>query len=281
MDPFSIAAGTIGVLDVCFRLAKYLNDIKEGSERIDEDIDALYRQVAAIQGVVQSVQTVFNANQAEAGVPSADSLQSLWQGVSNNIESCQAALDRLLILISHIIGKESSKQLSKLEGFRRYLRKNSKEAEFNQIREQLTGYHNALQTLLTCVNIVLTTRVQSTSDRSLVQISTDNAELAKSIWILRDQIALLQTSADLKHSKTLLLATEVLPDASANEHFFAKSVDSMFTGRRRELERLREWMLAPIGPDGPKIQKRFVVYGLGGSGKSQFCNKFAQENRQR
>ena len=29
------------------------------------------------------------------------------------------------------------------------------------------------------------------------------------------------------------------------------------------------------------MQKRFVVFGLGGSGKTQFCCKFASDNKQR
>ncbi len=29
------------------------------------------------------------------------------------------------------------------------------------------------------------------------------------------------------------------------------------------------------------VQKRFVVYGTGGSGKTQFCCKFAQDNQDR
>jgi hypothetical protein len=278
MDAFSIVAGTVGLLDVCLRLAKYLSDVKEGSERIDEDIEALYQQVAAIGVVIQSIQNVSKADLAHAGNSQADNLQGLWEEVGHNITSCQAALDKLFILISHIVGKESSKLQSKLEGFRRYLRKTSKEEEFNRIRTQLSGYHHALQTLLTSVNIVLTKRVQSTSDHSFTQISTDITELRAS---LKTQISALQTSSDLTHSNTLTLAVKVLPDASPNEHFFAQSVSSIFTGRKAELEKLKQWMLAPIDPDRVGIQTRFVVYGLGGSGKTQFCSKFAQDNRQR
>lgn len=34
-------------------------------------------------------------------------------------------------------------------------------------------------------------------------------------------------------------------------------------------------------PDQGQSQKRFIIFGLGGSGKTQFCCKFAQDNRQR
>lgn len=35
---------------------------------------------------------------------------------------------------------------------------------------------------------------------------------------------------------------------------------------------------APYEPD--HTQKRYVIYGLGGSGKTEFCCKFAQDNRE-
>ena len=274
MDPFSIVAGTFGLLDICLRFAQYINDVKEGSERIDDDIEALYQEVSAIGIVVRSIQNVFKGDLSKTDISNADDLQGLCEEVGNNIQSCQTALDKLFILISHIVGKDTSKQQSKFEGFRRYLRKNAKEEEFNRIRTQLTGYHHALQTLLTSVNIVLTRRVESAS----VQTSLDNAMYQES---LRLQISSLQATAAQTHANTLVLAKKVLPETLANEHFFAKTVDSMFTGRKNELEDLRKWMLTPSSPNSAKIQKRFVVYGLGGSGKSQFCNKFAQDNRQR
>ena len=274
MDPFSIVAGTFGLLDICLRFAQYINDVKEGSERIDDDIEALYQEVSAIGIVVRSIQNVFKGDLSKTDISNADDLQGLCEEVGNNIKSCQTALDKLFILISHIVGKDTSKQQSKFEGFRRYLRKNAKEEEFNRIRTQLTGYHHALQTLLTSVNIVLTRRVESAS----VQTSLDNAMYQES---LRLQISSLQATAAQTHANTLVLAKKVLPETLANEHFFAKTVDSMFTGRKNELEDLRKWMLTPSSLNSAKIQKRFVVYGLGGSGKSQFCNKFAQDNRQR
>jgi hypothetical protein len=36
-----------------------------------------------------------------------------------------------------------------------------------------------------------------------------------------------------------------------------------------------------LSPRLPKMQRRFVLYGLGGSGKTQVSLKFAQDNRDR
>lgn len=279
MDPFSIVVGTAGLIQVCTILAVYLNDVKEGTERIDEDIETLYQQVAAISVVTQSIRNVFEADLAHAGNAHTDNLQDLWEEVGSSVNDCQAVLDRLFILLSHVVGKESAKLHSKFQGFRRYLRSKSKEDDFNRIRTQLTTYHDALHTLLMSVNIVLTKRLQTTSDRSSIQITTVITDFRAS---LESRMSSLQASSDLTHSKVLALAAKVLPDAFANEHFYTpQTVSSIFTGRNTALEKLKEWILAPNDPQKPSVQKRFVVWGLGGSGKTQFSSKFAADNRQR
>ena len=37
----------------------------------------------------------------------------------------------------------------------------------------------------------------------------------------------------------------------------------------------------PNPPSAQKMQKRYVLHGLGGSGKTQICLKFAQDHRER
>jgi hypothetical protein len=55
-----------------------------------------------------------------------------------------------------------------------------------------------------------------------------------------------------------------------------------FTGRRDILTELREKLCNNDEDEAtPKLQKRFIIYGIGGSGKSEVCVKFAEENRER
>lgn len=59
-----------------------------------------------------------------------------------------------------------------------------------------------------------------------------------------------------------------------------KSVNPFFTGRKRVLRKLREIFCLP--DDEEKFrQKRFVIHGIGGAGKSEVCVKFAHENKNR
>jgi predicted NACHT family NTPase len=75
-------------------------------------------------------------------------------------------------------------------------------------------------------------------------------------------------------------AQKAVAFAYLNRHFFApQAVSSFFTGRESELEQLKQCLITSPGP--VQVQKRFVIFGLPGSGKTQFCCKFASENKQR
>ena len=76
-------------------------------------------------------------------------------------------------------------------------------------------------------------------------------------------------------------STLTVVSSSANKFFDPpQTVSSMFTGRKEQLKQLETCFFgAQLDQQG--VQKRFVIYGMGGSGKTQFCCKFAQDNRRR
>ena len=77
-------------------------------------------------------------------------------------------------------------------------------------------------------------------------------------------------------------AQKVVPLVSSNKHFYTpQTVSSIFTGRNRELNDLKQYLTVSPSTQPCKAQKRFVVFGLSGSGKTQFCCKFASDNKQR
>lgn len=75
-------------------------------------------------------------------------------------------------------------------------------------------------------------------------------------------------------------AKAVLSLASGNMHFdIPQAVSSIFTGREAQLDELGRTFFTPSSPVQNRNQKRFVIYGVAGSGKTQFCCKFAQDYR--
>ena len=66
-----------------------------------------------------------------------------------------------------------------------------------------------------------------------------------------------------------------------NKYFrIPRNASNIYTGRDEFTQGLREKMLMSTPNLGVRRQRRFVLYGLGGSGKTQFCLKFVQENRE-
>lgn len=67
-----------------------------------------------------------------------------------------------------------------------------------------------------------------------------------------------------------------------NKHYaVARSVSSVFTDREKIVTELTEYFMGSETQQGGKVQKRFVLHGLGGIGKSQICLKFVQNCRER
>ena len=82
--------------------------------------------------------------------------------------------------------------------------------------------------------------------------------------------ALIRSIKRIQHGSEVEVKNEfyVVPHA-ASEHF---------TGRSEIREQLNDSLLSYRAA---KAQQRFVLFGLGGSGKTQICLKFAEDNRDR
>jgi Cdc6-like AAA superfamily ATPase len=66
-----------------------------------------------------------------------------------------------------------------------------------------------------------------------------------------------------------------------NEHFDTpQTISSYYTGRQQELNDLKSALKVLQSRERQDHQKRFVIYGVGGAGKTQFACKFAQDNRE-
>ena len=70
--------------------------------------------------------------------------------------------------------------------------------------------------------------------------------------------------------------------ASPNEHFSVpQGVEKFYTGRSKALTDVKDAFTTPSSPGQSRLQKRIVIFGVGGSGKTQFCCEYAQRYRYR
>ena len=150
-DPFSVILGTIGVIEVCVHIGKYLQEIKAGAGEIDEEIKVLTHEVGALQSVNKSIQRIFESKAAhhiDAPKKDLDSIEGLWRNVGNVLKYCQSTLTMFHSLIVQVEGKDESKSPAMFDSLRKHLRKKAKEGDFHQIRQRLSSYHSALQASL-------------------------------------------------------------------------------------------------------------------------------------
>ena len=70
--------------------------------------------------------------------------------------------------------------------------------------------------------------------------------------------------------------------SSFNKHYhIPHHLSAIFTGREDVIQKISEGCLPSDTAEEQIKQKRFVLYGLGGSGKTQICIKFAEDFRER
>jgi flagellar biosynthesis GTPase FlhF len=130
-------------------------------------------------------------------------------------------------------------------------------------------------------------------DSSRDLTSSKIQEVQDSIGKIHEHLRQRQQSIDQRDSMSTLTAASIaaLDRVSAslkssepvdiNEHFnIPQPVDSNYVGREDKAERLAEIFFSHVQGQ-PEEQRRFVIYGVGGSGKTQFCCKFAQDHQQR
>ncbi|KAF2666145.1 hypothetical protein BT63DRAFT_51060 [Microthyrium microscopicum] len=283
-DPFSIIASTIGVIDVAVRLTAFLIDVKEGSETIDQDLDRLLGEIKSLNAISRLIQESFERDVATS-TPNQDeeAAVTMWRETGNVLRDSQKTLSELELLIKKVHGLDGS---STYDRVRRFIRKQVKEDEFARLWTRLNDGYHLLQILLSAINITYTRRSQETSNESFQDLSSTIQALGSTI---QDQIASVIARLDKQNVSpwanrtrhVLETAQFIRRSASLNAHFMIpQTVSGSYRGRKVFLETLKREYMTPGTPGTLPQQKRFVIYGLGGSGKTQFCCKFAQDNKQ-
>lgn len=73
-----------------------------------------------------------------------------------------------------------------------------------------------------------------------------------------------------------------ISEVLCNKHFYIPQVvSSIFTGREDMSRLVEKALFADEVEESAHQQRRFIIHGIGGSGKTQFCCKFAQDHRER
>ncbi|KAK4691118.1 hypothetical protein P7C71_g5815, partial [Lecanoromycetidae sp. Uapishka_2] len=176
MDPFSIVVGSIGVIDVCSRLVKYLREFEKSVAEIDQDIKDLLCHLETVNLVVVSIRDAFGSKVARVenatDTTDKDVVERLWKNASTVLSDCRCKIEKLEVIVKEIKGRDRLKGPSKLDGFRKQLRRQAKEEDYRSLRNDLDSFLHTLQTMLQIIDLS-----QSTSDQVLGDIRTLHSKI--------------------------------------------------------------------------------------------------------
>ncbi|MCJ1283494.1 hypothetical protein MMC26_002824 [Xylographa opegraphella] len=277
MDPFSLLTGAVGLVAICTQLVLSLRDIHAAAATVDQEVEALSGDVENVKSVVEIIYAALKKRaDREPNGPQETTAKS-WHNATKTlagvIRGCEDKLTKLSLLVRDIKGGERSGLLGKFDDFRKQLRKLSKDEDYRRLRAELT---NSLVTLQLMLNTIQLLDVQDSSSPSGEQLSESIRRLNDRL----DNIPMQLESSEETFNAAQKSAQDALLLATANKHFeIPHSVSSLYIGREAQLEELGQTFLGPEPAIGTRVQKRFVIYGIGGAGKTEFCCKFAQNYR--
>jgi hypothetical protein len=210
--------------------------------------------------------------------------------VRRTLQNCKAVIEKLETIVVQICGKSGQSAIGRRDALFKALRKKSKDGDLQQCRDQFAWYQRILQELLSLINIQNSREYGAANARSFDIVIRAIQDIGQQ---LGSQIATLQNPSrpsgaeqnrmhDLKQLE--LAVTNTTGGLSArfgNKHFdIPQPVSGIFTGRSVNLQELNEILVYHPQENGLSCQRRFIIYGVGGSGKTQFCSKFAELNRE-
>ncbi|KAI8625466.1 tetratricopeptide repeat domain-containing protein [Xylariaceae sp. FL1651] len=288
-DVFSIVTGAAGLLDVCVRLGSYIQEVKNEGTTIQQDLDSLLNEIVTLQQVHEAINHAYNKRistpRGAFKSPSSHDLSpnatdTLWQALGRAIKHCHVIVERIYNILEEICQTSQSGFSRHVDTVKKVHRKRSREENLRRYRVELGMYHSSIQTFLTLINREDTQESFETIENQLHAIQSHISGFGESATSTGDDEEALLALRELKGS--IMKAVEIISPPVINEYFYTpQSVSSIFTGREMLLQRLRDNFIQPSGPLRNQSQRRFVIHGLAGSGKTQFCCKFAEDNRDR
>lgn len=154
-DPFSIAAGTISIVDVCVRLTKYIHDKKEALKKIGGEIQQLEDEIGSFQEINTSVGKSFQNWKNNSSEPPAVAarIELYWELVGKSLQSCETTLKRLEGILHEIHQGSGSTIVSKRDAFTKDSRKRARQEDLRLACGQLATCQRGLQILLHLIEL--------------------------------------------------------------------------------------------------------------------------------
>jgi tetratricopeptide (TPR) repeat protein len=282
MDLFSTAAAAVGVISLCEEVITHCRLVLRGAKSIEAELNILIDELANLRSLMTSVhESCSEHNLSSRGKERAERVHELMRPTIKHYEDLVKRLHMIVLNISEanhdthpptepILGSQIDVQLrGRLDRIVKAWKKEKQRGELADVRLRIVQHQNIIQVQLTALGLIHSQDTLSTISRV--------AEDVQTCLGLHNQVtAVLSNPLTRDFYVKNPVPEDILNSVKTNVHFYIpSSVVTYFKGRQGLLEELKAHFTKPTDT----VQKRFVIYGLPGSGKTQFCCKFAQDLR--
>ncbi|KAL1607692.1 hypothetical protein SLS60_002627 [Paraconiothyrium brasiliense] len=300
-DPFSFVAGGIGVADVVVRVIRYLKEVRAAYKSVEQDIARLIDQVERLMRVHQQLECFLDDHGNT--VPGSEE-HTLWSHVGHTLQEGRQLAHKLEVVVKEIYG-DSPNVTGKRDGIIKQHRLRGSNPTIRGIRDQIDTHNQFVEMYLSVINARMGYEQRDRQNYHFQELKKSMENLERRLeptpdmFPRSDEIISIAavyrdfTSVSLSSLKQITASIEGIENdiprtrAITNKHFYIpKPVDRFYTGRKEEARQLKDWLLCeePQETSGSDDEmnakdKRFVVHGVGGAGKTQFCCKFATQTQ--
>lgn len=273
MEPFSTASAAIGVIGLCEEVITHCRVVLRGAKAIEAELNALVEELANLQNLMKSVHESITTSEYQLsakGKERAERIHELIRPTIKHYEHLVKRLHKIILKISGanhdtrpptepVQGSEIDVQLKgRFDRIVKAWKKDKQRGDLADIRLRIIQHQNIVQVQLTALGL---THSQDTLS-NISQVAED----VRTCLDLHNQVTAILTNPltrDLYVKNPV--PEDILNSVKTNVHFYIpSSVVTFFKGRHSLLEELKAEFTKPTG----LVQKRFVIYGLPGSGKT-------------
>lgn len=146
MDPFSITASIVTLIQVSAQVTVLVKRFRDEVSVVDTTLDGILNDVDAFEQVLRSMKETFAQEEIQVDVQSTGHVGSHWKNLARSLSDGESTLDQLRSLLTSV-----NKSTSFLDAPRKQLRLKSAITQISGFREQIQSYRAALQLSLSTV----------------------------------------------------------------------------------------------------------------------------------
>jgi tetratricopeptide (TPR) repeat protein len=284
MDPFSTATAAVGVISLCEKVISQCRIVLRGGKSIEAELNALIDELENLRSLMTSIHESCTASEFKLSSRGEKRAERVHELMRPAIKHYEELVKRLHIIVFKISGADHdthppTEQISesridvqasgRFDRIVKAWRKEEQRGEMADVRLRIVQHQNIIQVQLTALGLIY-------SQDTLSNISRVAEDVQTCLNLHNQVTAVLSNPFTRDFYAENPVPEDILNSVKTNIHFYIpSSVVTFFKGRQGLLEELKTEFTKPTGT----VQKRFVIYGLPGSGKTQFCCKFAQDLR--